>query len=60
MQTTTAKTARPREPSSFTKRIGGTTYKVAVHFSDTSKETVSDKILRLVKSEAQDRKAAGQ
>ena len=36
----------------LTKRIGQTTYKVTVHFSETSKETMSDKILRLIQSEA--------
>lgn len=37
----------------FTKRIGSTTYRVSVHFSDTSRETVNDKILRLVRNEGQ-------
>jgi len=35
----------------FTKRIGSTTYKVSVHFSKTSKETMNDKILRLIERE---------
>jgi len=33
------------------KRIGSTTYVVAVHFSQTSKETMQDKVLRLIESE---------
>lgn len=33
------------------KRIGSTTYRVNVHFSSSSRETVGDKILRLAKSE---------
>lgn len=33
------------------KRIGSTTYRVRVHFSDTGTETMNDKILRLVKRE---------
>ena len=36
----------------LTKRIGTTTYKVNVHFSETSKETIGDKIIRLIQSEA--------
>ena len=33
------------------RRIGGTTYKVKVVFSDTVKETMEDKILRIVHNE---------
>ena len=52
MQTTTAKEKRPQsEHRVFTKRIGSTTYRVSVHFSKTSRETVNDKILRLIKNE---------
>ena len=40
------------EPTRFTKRIGPTTFHVAVFFSPTSKETVDDKILRLVERDA--------
>jgi len=43
-------TAQPTPPL-FTKRIGSTTYTVSVHFSQTSKETAEDKLLRLIKSE---------
>jgi hypothetical protein len=32
------------------KRIGSTTYEVAVHFSQTSKETLDDKIMRLIRN----------
>ena len=42
----------PQEPRRFVKRIGSTNYRVNVHFSDTSKETVNDKIIRMVKNEA--------
>ena len=45
------------EAGAFVKRIGYTTYRVGVHFSEVSKETAQDKILRLVKNEAQNRKA---
>ena len=40
------------KPLRLTKRIGQTTYKVNIHFSETSKETMSDKIIRLIQSEA--------
>lgn len=48
----------PARPVTMLKRIGSTTYEVAIHFSATSKETVNDKIARLIKNEAVDRKAA--
>ena len=35
--------------SYMTRRIGGTTYKVKVVFSDTEKETMEDKILRMIR-----------
>ena len=42
------------ETSSFsymTRRIGGTTYKIKVVFSDTARETMEDKILRIISRE---------
>jgi len=39
------------EPVTLRKRIGATTYIVTVHFSKTSKETLEDKILRLIERE---------
>jgi len=45
------------EVGAFTRRIGYTTYHVGVHFSGTSTETAQDKILRLVRNEAQSGKA---
>lgn len=36
----------------LTKRIGSTTYKVSVHFSRTSKETMGDKIIRMIEKDA--------
>ena len=43
------------EPGQFvlTKRIGSTTYRVGVHFSKTSKETLNEKIIRLIKNDLQ-------
>ena len=35
----------------FRKVIGNTTYVVCVHFSETAKETLEDKIKRLVREE---------
>lgn len=37
--------------NSFTKQIGKTTYLVNVHFSETSTETLQDKMERLIKNE---------
>jgi hypothetical protein len=39
------------KPPKVLKKIGTTTYEVGVHFSETSRETLSDKILRLIRSE---------
>ena len=35
----------------FEKRIGKTIYKVSVHFNPNSKETITDKIFRLLRNE---------
>jgi hypothetical protein len=35
----------------FNKRIGSTDFEIAVFFSSTNKETLNDKIARLIKSE---------
>jgi hypothetical protein len=35
----------------FTKKIGTTTYEVYIHFSETSTETMSDKIKRLIQQD---------
>ena len=36
------------------KKIGKTNYKVTVHFSETSDETITDKINRLIQKECED------
>ncbi len=46
-----ARTDQPYRPSAFTKRIGSTTYNVSGHFSKTSKETMNDKIIRLIRND---------
>ena len=37
--------------SYMTKRIGNTTYKVKIAFSENSTETMEDKIVRIIKNE---------
>ena len=41
----------------LTRRVGSTTYKVRVHFSENSQETMEDKIIRLIRNDALDSKA---
>ena len=54
MQTVDTTPARaPEDAPALVKKIGKTTYKVRVHFSDTSTETMSDKIKRMLKNEIQ-------
>ena len=35
----------------ITRKLGNKTYEVYVHFSQTSKETMTDKIMRLIRNE---------
>ena len=45
-------TVRPEQNAPvLVRKIGKTTYKVRVHFSTTSTETMSDKIKRMLKNE---------
>lgn len=55
MQAADAVTASraPENTPAMVKKIGKTTYKVHVHFSQTSTETMSDKIKRMLKNEIQ-------
>ena len=39
------------QPMILRKRIGSTMYEVSIRFSETSKETLEDKILRLMERE---------
>ena len=41
------------ETPALVKTIGKTTYIVNVHFSDTVKETITDKLKRLITSDAE-------
>ena len=47
----TATTVKETEQPDLVRKIGKTTYKVKVHFSTTSKETMSDKIIRMLRNE---------
>ena len=40
----------------FTKRIGNTTYDVSFHYSRQSRESMNDKIIRLIENDMQDMK----
>jgi hypothetical protein len=40
-----------REPVKLLRRIGSTTVEITVHFSNTSKETMEDKLLRMIERE---------
>ena len=53
MQVAAAATASraPENTAAMVKKIGKTTYKVHVHFSQTAKETMEDKIKRLLREE---------
>ena len=45
-------TVQPEQNApALVRKIGKTTYKVRVHFSTTSRETMSDKINRLIRRE---------
>ncbi len=48
---TITSTATPETPPSMVKKIGNITYRVWAHFSETSTETMEDKIIRLLKDE---------
>ena len=52
-------TQKSEKPVNMSKRIGSTNYRVAIHFSRTSKETIEEKILRLIKNDVK-RKGASE
>ena len=47
----TANIKRNANTSRFTKRIGSTVYEVGVYFNQDAKETMNEKILRLIKND---------
>ena len=49
--TTTAKAHKAAPAGTFNMRMGNTTYVVGVHFSKTSRDTLEDKVKRLIKDE---------
>ena len=49
---TTTTTPKAEQPD-LVKRIGKTTYRVKVYFNPNSKETITDKIFRLLRNEIQ-------
>ena len=49
----TITTVPAKDTPALVKKIDRTTYLVRVHFSKTSKETMSDKIKRMLKNEIQ-------
>jgi phosphotransferase system IIB component len=51
-KTTTAKEEQP----DFVKTIGKTTYRVKIHFNPNARETMSDKIIRMLRNEVQQTK----
>lgn len=44
-------TSQVNDRPALIKKIGKTTYRVTMHFSDTSTETMSDKIKRMLRNE---------
>jgi len=50
----------PQEPYRFRKRLGSTTFLVAVHSSKTNTETANDKIARLIRHDATLRRVVNQ
>ena len=63
MNNETSKTSTPAATSPLTakpdlvKNIGGTTFDIHIHFSETSRETFTDKIVRLIKNDSGDETA---
>ena len=51
-------TAIKPESKLIRKRIGSTDYEVNVYFSRTSRETMKDKVRRMIKNDANGRRAA--
>lgn len=57
MQTVIGNVMRTQEdnhPPRFLKQIGSTTYMVSIYFSQTTQETLNDKVLRLIESEVKE------
>ena len=48
---TTPTETKAADPPDLVKRIGKTTYHVKVHFNPAARETMSDKIVRMLRNE---------
>lgn len=46
-------TAEEARKPGLVERIGNTTFDIFVHFSETSKETFTDKVLRLIQKDGE-------
>ena len=63
MNNETSKTSTPAAASPLTakpdlvKNIGGTTFDIHIHFSETSRETFTDKVVRLIQNDSGDETA---
>ena len=63
MNNETSKTSTPAAVSPLTakpdlvKNIGGTTFDIHIHFSETSRETFTDKVVRLIQNDSGDETA---
>ena len=44
---------REGEPVKLRRRIGSTTYTLAIHFSETATETAEEKVLRMIEREVE-------
>ncbi len=55
MSNDTSKTSRPADSldakPDLVKRIGNTTFDIHIHFSETSRETFTDKVVRLIEND---------
>ena len=58
LKSPTVKNNTPQEPYRLKKRLGSTVYEVNVYFNQDAKETMNDKIMRLIRNEVQSGKAA--
>ena len=56
MNNETSKTPLTAKPD-LVKNIGGTTFDIHIHFSETSRETFTDKVVRLIKNDSGDETA---
>lgn len=61
MNNDTSKTSHTTAPldakPDLVKRIGNTTFDIHIHFSETSRETFTDKVVRLIQNDSGDETA---